>query len=262
MKNYLLIFFTCLGFLTSQAQYATINIQGQYEGKNIFIVNPIRESGIGLCVDSIWVNGKVTDFEISSAFEIRLKDLELKVGDSVHVEIKHYDNCKPRIINQAVSHKKFEISNVRITKTKELKWTCPEQDRMVCFRIEEYRWNKWIKVVDSCTNGQDHSIDLSNYSFHSGENQFRISSITPYGRKDMSGAVEFNEAKEEVTFLWIKNDSKVYFSRETKWELFNSDGAIVKMGVSKEIDGAKLKSGTYFLNYDNVNGSFKVKKKK
>jgi hypothetical protein len=262
MKKILFIFLVCFGFITSHAQSAIINIEGQYQGKNVFIVNPFRESGIGFCVDSIWVNGRLTAFENASAFEIQLNKLSLGIGDSVSVRIKHFNNCEPGIINQAISPKTFEISNVSITRDKVIKWTCLDQDRPVCFNVEQYRWNKWLKVVDTCINGKNHSIDLSSYDFHAGENKFRISSKTAYVRKDVSGPVLYNEIVEKVTFFWDKGKSEVQFNHYTGWELFNEDGAMIKIGTSYEIDCAKLKAGTYFLNYDNLNGSFKVKRKK
>jgi len=78
-------------------------LEGEYHGKNLFVQNPFGEDGIGFCVKTVLVNGKVTSDEINSAaFEVDLAAMGLKEGDNVKVEITYSPGCKPKILNPEV----------------------------------------------------------------------------------------------------------------------------------------------------------------
>jgi thiol-disulfide isomerase/thioredoxin len=60
-----------------------------------------------------------------------------------------------------------------------------------------------------------------------------------------------------ATFSPTRADDKVYLSRQTEYEVYNSRGKIVLKGVAAEIDVSKLTSGSiYYLNLEGTVGSF------
>ena len=53
------------------SQGGVIILEGNYQGKNLYIQNPFGSGGVGFCVTEVLVNGNITTDEInSSAFEI------------------------------------------------------------------------------------------------------------------------------------------------------------------------------------------------
>ena len=85
-----------------------IVLEGNYQGKNLYIKNPYAGTGVGFCVFEVTVNGSVTTDEWnSSAFEIDLSIHDLDLGDQVVVVIKHKDDCPtPKVLNPEVLNPK------------------------------------------------------------------------------------------------------------------------------------------------------------
>src|SRR4051812_13861614 len=92
-----------VAFTACQAFAGNIVLEGNYQGKNLYVQNPFAGSGVGFCTIKVEVNGQVTTDEInSSAFEIDFTNLQLKIGDKVSVKIEHKDDCKPKVLNPEV----------------------------------------------------------------------------------------------------------------------------------------------------------------
>jgi hypothetical protein len=66
----------------------------------------------------------------------------------------------------------------------------------------------------------------------------------------MSPAVSYSPKKPSKT---------ITFSVATMYEIYNYYGKIVAKGYGNKADISKLKSGDYFLNFDNTMASFKKK---
>ena len=75
MKKISLLFLVLsFGFSKVSAQGGVIILEGNYQGKNLYIQNPFGSNGVGFCVSEVKVNGNITTDEInSSAFEIDMK---------------------------------------------------------------------------------------------------------------------------------------------------------------------------------------------
>src|SRR3954471_6660023 len=106
MTRILLTFCTFLLFAgTSRliSQSNVIVLEGNYQGKNLYVQNPFGSGGVGFCVTEVKVNGNITTDEIpSSAFEIDMKPHKLNIGDKVEVKIFHKEDCKPKVLNPEV----------------------------------------------------------------------------------------------------------------------------------------------------------------
>src|SRR5437868_2524545 len=98
-KTFLYLLLT--GFLGFKAysQGWVIILEGNYQGKNLYVQNPYGSGGVGFCVTEVLVNGNIATDEIaSSAFEIDFKPHKLVVGDKVEIKIKHKEDCKPKVL--------------------------------------------------------------------------------------------------------------------------------------------------------------------
>jgi hypothetical protein len=262
MKNkvILLAVFTFL-FLAKGFSQSMILLEGTYQGKNVYVQNPFASSGVGFCVYEVRVNDQVTTDEIgSSAFEIDLRNFNLKTGDPVSIKIFHKDDCKPKVLNPEVLKPKstFVTTKIEVDKSENLNWTTTSEQGKLTFVIEQFRWNKWVKVgeVDGLGTGGP-----NNYSFkvipHSGENQFRVKQVDYSGQARTSPVAKYTSTKPPITFYPVKAKTEITFTGgETLWEIYDQFGTIVKKGYGSKIDVTGLAKGGYFLNYDNTTAEF------
>ena len=94
-----------------------IILEGNYQGKNLYVQNPFAGTGVGFCVQKVEVNGQVTTDEInSSAFEIDFNNYQFKIGDKISVKITHKDDCKPKVLNPEVLKPKstYEVITMKL----------------------------------------------------------------------------------------------------------------------------------------------------
>jgi len=243
-----------------------IVLSGNYQGKNLYVQNQFAPSGVGFCVFEVRVNGEVTIDEIgSSAFEIDFAQFpSLKIGDPVEVKILHKDGCTPKVLNPQVLKPKstFKTTSMSVSKDGTLTWKTVDETGKLDFVIEQYRWNKWVKVgeVSGMGTPKEHTYEFK-VTPHSGENQFRVKQVDYTGKPRYSTIKKYRDASiKPVTFEPKKVSKEIIFSSETLYEIFDQYGNIVKRGYGAKIDCTKLKKGVYYLNYDNKSGETFVKK--
>jgi len=264
IKTLLLILLTAS---TSAVMAGNIVLEGNYQGKNLFVKNAFAGTGVGFCVFEVTVNGSVTADEWnSSAFEIDLSILlDLDLGDQVVIVIKHKDDCpKPKVLNPEVLNPKstFKTQSISVSNAGLLSWSTTDEAGVLTYVVEQYRWNKWVYVYE--VDGAGRTGKTNAYSFqvtpHSGENKFRVKQIDYTGIPRYSPAAEFTSAVSVVTGASAKVDNSINFSAETMFEVYDIHGNIVKKGYSNSIDATNLKKGIYYLNYDNSTIEFMKKK--
>lgn len=265
LKNsYLLLLF--LG--ASYTSFADLSIEGHYQGKNLFVQNPEDEDGFGFCVTNATVNGDpISDGIQSSAFEINFAEFNLRVGDAVFIVLEHGMGCKPKILNPEVLLPKstFTVAEGDISCTPDgtLSWKTTGESGKLTFTIEQYRWNKWVAIGEVDGIG---TAGPNEYSFkvspHSGENKVRVVQTDHTGKKRPSPETTFTSTsvkEPSITPLKVKDVIKFIAdgaSVETKYEIYDAYGNIVKKGVGSEVDCTNLKKGAYYINYDNKNEKF------
>ena len=245
------------------AAAGTIILEGNYQGKNVYVQNPFAGSGVGFCTYEVTVNGDVTTDEInSSAFEIDLTVFGLEVGQKVVIAIKHKDDCIPRVLNAEVLKPKstFEVIDIQINDEGVLMWKTKGEKGALPFVVEQKRWNKWIKVGEVEGKG---TAGINSYRFkvdpHSGENEFRVKQVDYTGVPRYSKSVRFTSTLEEVSFTPEKVKDNITFTFETLYEVYDKHGNIIKKGFGKTIDCTNLKKDFYYLSYDNKTGKFMKK---
>ena len=240
-----------------------IHMDGIFQGKNLYVVNPFASSGVGFCVYEVSVNGQITTDEInSSAFEIDLSMFQLKLGDKLKVTIKHKENCKPKVLNPEVLKPKSTFETIFIeVKDSKLNWSTKNEAGELTFFVEQFRWNKWVKVGEVEGKGTE---GPNSYSYkvtpHSGDNKFRVKQVDYTKKSRYSTEATFKDMLLQVVTMESKRVSdQLVFSAETMYEIWDNYGNILLKGSSKEVDVSKLDKGKYWVMFDNTMDQF-VKK--
>ncbi len=253
------------------AQGNVIILEGNYQGKPLYVQNPFGPGGVGFCVTEIRVNGNITTDETnSSAFEIDLKNQKFNIGDKVEVKIVHKEGCKPKVLNPEVlkPRSSFEITSMGADKDGTFKWSTKSESGKLTYVIEQFRWNKWVRVGEVEGNGTSGAND---YSFkitpHSGKNQLRVRQTDYSGQPRLSKSVDFISDLPDTDFSPLKTSKDINFFQkgkaekaiETIYEIYDQYGNIVKKGFGSKVDVSNLPKGPYFINFDNRMGEFTKK---
>ncbi|HEY0977998.1 MAG TPA: hypothetical protein VGE21_11070 [Flavobacteriales bacterium] len=247
------------------AQAGVIVLEGNYQGKNLFVQNPFSEAGVGFCVYEVTVNGQIATDEINSnAFEIDMANFGLQNGAKVIVRISHKDGCMPMVLNPEVLKPKstFDIVKQEIGADGTYRWTTSNETGELPFIVEQKRWNKWVKVGEVMGLGTpgEHTYEFK-VTPHSGINTYRVRQMDLTKKARFSQNVEFNATgTAAVTWSPAKPKDAVAFSTVTLYEIYDEYGNIVKRGYANSVDVSTLKKGTYYLNYDNRTGETFIKR--
>lgn len=258
MKHLILSLFIISGFINFA--FANLTVEGNYQGKNLYVQNPYNDATETYCVTEVFVNDQSLSANINSgAFEIKLNELGLEIGAPVKVQIIHSEGCKPKILNNDLTHVNRTI-RIEPASLKNGQFRWKDNPELRSYRIEQYRWNKWIEVDVVISNPDDegyYSATL-NDDLHSGTNTFRIAADNGNGVRAFSNNLIAQGSAEAVTYEMLKSERLLQFSSETQYELYNELGERVLTGKSIQIDLAGLSSGDYYLNFDNYNSKIKV----
>lgn len=244
-------------FLCLQYSFAgTINIDGTYQGDNIYIQNPYNSADNTFCITEVLVNDQPFKNINSSAFEITLSNFS--IGDYVNIKITHKDNSKPRVLNQEVLRSKstFEIVSIKVDE-KQIKWTTKGESTHEPFLVEQFRNNKWVQVGKIVGKGPE---GYNNYSMeithHSGENKYRIKQRDLGDKFVYKDPIDYISSRSPLTFYPKRVDKELFFSESTEYEIYDSFGSLIKKGQSKTVDLSGIEPGIYYLNIDNKTEKF------
>ncbi len=231
-----------------------IDLEGTYQGDNLYVKNPNASSGVGFCVYEVLVNGTTTTDEINSnSFEVDLSVFRLALGDPVHVTIRYKDGCEPSVVNPDVVAPRvsYEVEDIALKNNKLILETSEERGSLP-FRVEQYRWNKWVQVGEVKGKGVPghHRYEVP-VRLHSGENRFRVVQTDSRNDRKTSPEVTMDVNKSEVTLKSEKVEDKLIFSEPTLFEIYDISGRIVFKGFNDTVAVADLEEGEYYLNYDN-----------
>ncbi len=233
---------------------AELELEGTFQGENLYVKNPFASTGVGFCVYEVTVNGVTTTDEInSSAFEVDFAVFRFTPGDAVRVNIRYKEGCKPSIINPEVIAPRATFKTADISMDNdELSWVTTNEAGSLRFVIEQFRWNKWVKVGEVQGVG---TPGKHNYNFtvrlHSGENRFRVKQSDYRRQQQFSPEVTVLSDKPEVILASEKVGDEIIFSAPTLFEIYDSYGRIVFKGYGEKAGMKGLNSGTYYLNYGN-----------
>ncbi len=262
-KYFVITLFLVSTFFVKDSFAGEIVLDGIYKGENLYVENPYTTAGVGFCVSEVLVNGNTTTDEINSSFfEIDLSIYNFRYGAILKIVIKHKDGCIPRVLNPEVltPESTFIIKSITIDKDGFLNWTSQKEHGRLPFIVEQFKWNKWIRIGSVKGKG---TSGLNQYrygiNFNSGVNKFRIKQIGSNKKARYSPSAEYFNNVPEITFIpgnGGKTSQKLFFSGFTHFEIYDYYGKLIKTGADTEVDVSRLKAGTYFLNYDNKSEMF------
>lgn len=256
MKTFLSALFITLFCGFASADNGTLLIEGKYQNKNIYIQNSFSSSGVGFCAYEVRVNGERSTDEVnSSAFEIDLRNYNLKEGDAVEIQIFHKEGCSPRVLNPEVLKPRptFETKSITCSQSGMISWTTNGETSSIPFIIEQFRWNKWVYVgeVQGLGTPGEHTYNFQ-ATTHSGENKFRVKQVGFGKEVKYTPEVKVTPANTApVTFTQSSDSKKISLSGDSMYEMFDSYGNIVLKGYGRDIDISSFEKGIYFLCFDN-----------
>lgn len=261
MKRLSLIAFLSLFSIASQAEVLVLN--GVYQGRDIYIKNPFSGDGVGFCVFEVLVNGKMTSDEVnSSAFAVDLSLFEMNIGDPVEIVIRSKADCQPKVINPGAIKPRstFEITGIDVNNELDLNWTTTSESGALPFVIEQFKWNKWVKIGEVMGEGDEGPNDyLFRVKVTAGENDFRVRQTDTEGTRT-SSKVTIQSEKAPVEILNKKVFDVLEFAQETQYEVFDEFGLLTAQGFGSYVDLSDKSKGKYYVNYGAKFGEVILKK--
>ena len=233
---------------------------GDYQGKNIYVQNPLSKDKINFCTSKVYLNEQlIKTAPKTSAFEIDLSDQ--KIGGHVFIKIVHKEGCKPKIINPQVirSKSKFQFVN-EYADALSIHWSTVGELPYSKFFMEHYRNKKWENINVITGKG---SFETNQYNLkpehHTGDNKYRIKYVQNDNRMFFSRVFDYFNDVDPISFYPYLVENKITLSRESDYAVVDSYGNEMTKGKGKEIALNNLKAGLYFLYIDNREEKF-VKK--
>lgn len=252
----------CFLQIAANTRAGVIVLEGNYTGENIWIQNPFTGNGTGFCVQKVSVNGKEVPFEQSSAFQIDLRSMGLAKGEKISIRIEHKDNCKPKVIPpvHGGTPRNFDVLWIKFIGDSLLSWQAKKKGGKNSYIIEQYRWNKWIKIQEvdwkSGHGTATYSVNVKKY-LHSGENQMRLKSLsfsTHYGYSKPIKLILPDKTK--ALDRPIRCGAFIDFHMLPLYQVYDEEGNIVMSGMDTLVRTNDLPKGVYYLNYDNKTVEF------
>ncbi len=258
MKNKILIILIFISLFVSNSIFSEeLVLKGVYQGKDLYIVNPMLDLGEEYCAYEVLVNDKIFDADLnSSAFKISLEYAGIKFGEEYKVLIKHHDNCKPHLVNPEVLKplSSFELIDYKFSDDNMFSFTTHKESGKLTFYVEQLKWNKWVKVgeVEGLGGPDDRTYSIKLIPCN-GKNNLRVYQVDHLNRRLSSDTLSFNVDKEAIVITSRKKCVKkeITFSGETNFEVINQFGEELISGSGNTVDVSNLEKGEYFLNYDN-----------
>jgi len=240
-----------------------LTLEGQYQAKNLYVSNAVASSGVGYCAYEVRVNGNITtDMVQSSAFEIDLSIYQFAPGDPVTVQIVHNEGCHPKVLNP-MSIKPmptFQVKEMNLSNDGLLSWSTTSESGSLPYNIEQFKWNKWVKVgeVQGVGTAGENKYDFK-VTLTSGENKIRITQKGNQGKIVPSTAVTAVSTIEKPEWEYNEKAGKILFTKETSFEIFDKFGQARIRGFGKEINIVTLQNDDYYLCFDNMVENFRKK---
>lgn len=147
-----------------------------------------------------------------------------------------------------------EFTSLKIQSDGLLYWTTKNEASSAPFIVEQFRWNRWIKLGEVNAVG---TSNKNNYSFqtvlHSGKNIFRVKQISEaYASREL----KYDAEEPKLSFKLRKKSLEITFSGETHYEIYDAAQKLLKKGYAASVSIENLPKGIYTLNYDNSTDSF------
>ena len=263
MKHFILI---CSFLFVCQSLFAALTVEGTFQGKNIYVQNPMTDEG-GFCVDSIYINDTKHDINVVvSAFEIDFKSMNFQIGDSIHLIIYHKLDCKPKILNTFHYYPRRSSPVSKLEVRNDTLFFSVKGIELAPIFLETYRWNRWIKLDTIIKNSPTQFHYLLKTISHSGENKFRVTYPTSVGSLGVSETVNYFYKQADIKYSVDRKTRVVTFSEPTNYEVYTVKGNVLTSGFGTSINLSDFSievcdnnDELFYLNLDNRNEKLKMR---
>src|SRR5690606_15299380 len=156
------------------AQQEEFTLTGVYNGKNLFVQNPLSSNMKDYCAQEVWVNGsRVMSNPRSSAFTINLSNLAHNTP--VVIRVVHKQGCVPKIINPQVirTGTNFRFNSIHLGDNL-FEWVTSGELESGKFFVERWENGKWSTVETLEAKGQPDSRYQLKVEHPQAENRYRI----------------------------------------------------------------------------------------
>jgi hypothetical protein len=141
----------------------------------------------------------------------------------------------------------FKIDSKKIDSTGQIIWTTLNEPTNTKYHIEQFRWNKWVKVGHLDGKGKEKNEYKLNVTFHGGINKFRI-----LAGEIILDSISFKAPLTDCCEGWItKIDKEIILDSVRSYEIYDSNGILKIKGTARKIDISKLDRGAYYFNSEN-----------
>lgn len=155
----------------------------------------------------------------------------------------------------------FVINSIKVSKEGFVSWTAANEQGSLPYIIEQYIFDKWVKVAEISGIGtptpNSYSVPVV---LNSGENKFRIKQKGYDKMSRFSDIITYYSKKEAVNYSIINKNQTLSFSGDTYYIIYDPYGSILKQGYGNSVDISNYSKGYYCLIYDNKLGGFTKKK--
>lgn len=232
-------------------------VKGTYQGKNVYIHNPLSTDQKSYCIQFVYLNGNiVVRSPRTSSFEINLASLA--IGSAVEIKIVHIEGCKPKVINPWVlrGHSNFKFTSFTANE-KNLVWSVEGETANSVYYVERMINNNWTNVTTlQAQNPQSTNSYTLPVTHNVGLNKYRIKHQERSGQITYSNVLDYNFTQGMVKFYPRNVSNKIYFTAIVSYEISNMKKEVLKKGKGKEVDVSNLSRGVYYVSFDNRTEQF------
>ena len=194
MKKIMLFWiFTALIILPLKGQ--ELKLEGVYQGKDLYIQNPMATNYAEFCVQQVYVNDKMVAEKLrTSAFVVRLS--HLKVGDPVRVRIIHKGSCQPKVLNPQVIRAEalgFQFRALEVG-SDSLRWLTAGEHDAGLFVLERYQEDHWEPLLSREVEQTDQADVVTVPIDHNNRmNRYRVRLVEKRGKVYYSQEKEYKK---------------------------------------------------------------------
>ncbi len=250
-KRYLIIYLiAALGILSGSRGFAQqmIKLTGVWQGKPVYIQNPINESN-QFCITDIFINGDRLNMDYKrSAIEIDFASFDLYTP--VTINIKHPESCKPNVLNaEAIRfYSAFKFTEVILNDTT-LTWYTRGEKGLGQYTVERLYADSWNAMEELPSKNNFTGSSYSVYpELKEGSNKYRIRYDMPNSDKYIySPEQEYVYYPEPLRIYPLTVTDNLYLSRISEYEISTAEGRTILTGKGNKIELTRLRRGEYFI---------------
>lgn len=231
-----------------------IQVTGVYQGKSIFIQNPLFIDRSESCVTRITVNNVPLRLDYkSSALEVSFSEKELYVP--VTVVVKHQPDCTPKILNEDAIrfHSAFSFTDLQLSDTA-LYWKTKGERMNSKYTVEKLFFDGWEYDQEVESKGRFEGDEYSVFpELKEGVNKFRIKYEVPSADRYLySEELEHVYYPEPIKIFPLTVTRNLNLNRVADYEISTPEGYTILTGRGKVIELERLRRGEYFITVENV----------